>query len=219
MRRAAVLLAALGLGACSSDGASDYSAYFKAVRESFGGSLGRGSVSRDTAAAIPYASMGVRFDSSNELLIVLASDTNGDQLWTSKAHIVLLTHDGRLRRTVGLDHDLSGLTAQAQGDLPPPGAALKGPTTFRATADFTDLGVFAAPITCRLAARGTETIRILGRGLSTVRVEETCWAPSLKWRYTNNYWADPENGFVWRSVQTVHPEGPVVQTEIFRPPG
>lgn len=219
MKRLAAFLAAMVLGGCSSSGSSDYAAYFQAVRESWHGSFGNGAVTRQQAAAVPYASMGVRFGDGQENLLVLGSDTGGDELWTSRAHIVVLTHDGRIRRTVGLANDLTALAPKAGVDLPPPFAALKGPVVFNLSADFADLGVYAAPIACRMTARGAETVVILGHGIHAVRVSELCRATSLNWFFTNSYWIDPENGFVWRSIQNLHPKGLIARTEIFRPPG
>ena len=65
-------------------------------------SFGNGRVTRDQAAAIPYASMGYRLDDGIRALLVLATDANGEQLWTSAAHVVIVTRDGRIVRTVGL---------------------------------------------------------------------------------------------------------------------
>jgi hypothetical protein len=163
--------------------------------------------------------MGVRYDAGAEQLVVLASETSGDQIWTSSSHAVLLTHNGRIQRTVGLEHDLTQLSAGTQEEIVAPAAALKGRISSLMIADFSDLGVYSAQLYCDLQPQGPQTIKILGQGLQTVRINESCRAPSLNWQFINAYWVDPQTGFVWRSVQTVHPGGPVVQTGIFRPSG
>ena len=217
MRRSLAAALALLLGGCSSSGTSDYASYYALLRQGFRQSFGNGAIGRQEAAAIPYASMGVRLDDGPESLLVLGSDTSGDQLWTSKAKIVVMTHDGRILRTVGLEHDLTALAPQKGTALPPPGTALKGPQAFIMRADFADMGIYDAAIACGLAARRRETITILGRGLNTMRVDETCRAGSPSWNFTNSYWVDADTGFVWRSVQHLHPKGGVARTQIFRP--
>ena len=57
-------------------------------------------------------------------MLVLATDTNGEQLWTSAAHTVIVTRGGRIVRTVGLEHDVSGVTPKTGQQLPDVAAAL-----------------------------------------------------------------------------------------------
>lgn len=214
---AALLLVALPAGGCNSDRDSDYQAYLQMMRQAVHQSFGSGSVSRAAAAAVPYASMGVRIDNQAENLIVLASDANGEQLWTSKAHIVLQTRDGRVLRSVGLAHDLSALTSRSENALSP-ASALKGPVDNSLSYDLQDIGAYAAPVRCRMSAQRPETIVILGNAIPTMRVAEVCDSTALGWHFTNYYWVQSDNGFVWRTQQHLHPQGGLLRTEIFRPP-
>src|ERR1700728_1436833 len=103
------------LAGCSSGGSGDYAQYLSLVRQGFSQSFSDSGITRDQAAAIPYASMGYRINGSREALIVLATDTSGDLLWTSQSRVVLVTHDGRVKRSVGLKHDLGGQTTGEPG--------------------------------------------------------------------------------------------------------
>ena len=85
--------------------------------------------------------------------------------------------------------------------------------------DLPDLQVFGAPLLCTAAYRGAQTIKILGSGVSTFRIDESCRSPSLNWSFTDNYWLDAQSGMVWRSVQHLSPKGEKVETEILRPAG
>ncbi len=51
--------------------------------------------------ALPYASMGWRLNGGPQNIIVLASDSGQEQMWTSAARIVIVTKDGRIKRTGG----------------------------------------------------------------------------------------------------------------------
>jgi hypothetical protein len=198
---------------------SNYGQLYQLAKQSWTASFGHIRVTKEQAAAVPYASLGFRVDGGNENMVVLATDTGGDLLWTSAAKVVLVTHDGRIVRSVGLPHDLAGLNARDNGGLPPPSAAMKGPVTFVQLEDFPDLGHYGAAVTCRSVARGRQSIVILGQSLTTVRIDETCHSDSLGWSFVDTYWVDATDGTPWRTRQHLHPSGEQVETEILRPPG
>jgi hypothetical protein len=207
------------LGACSSSsGGSSYSQYFKVVREAWRAQFSDGAVTREQAASVAFASMGWRLDGSAEHLIVLATDTGGEQLWTSAERIVLVTRDGRILRTVGLPKDLAATTADPTRNQSP-AAALAGPLQTSRQQDFPDMNHYAVTIHCRAFSRGPDPITILGASIATTRVEESCAAQGLDWRFTDTFWIDPQSGLSWKTIQHIHPGGTVIQTEIFRPPG
>ena len=199
--------AAIVLTACSSNHDQLYDQYFQAVKQSFAASFGNQRVSREEAAAIPYASMGFRVDEGRQGMLVLATDTGGEMLWTAKSHIVILTRDGRISRTVGLPHDISAVTPQTGQVLPPPSAALRGQVSSMRLADFPDISAYGVPLHCTASAAGRETIVILGSAMPTVRVNESCRSAQLRWSFVDSYWIDPQSGLVWRSIQHIHPKG------------
>lgn len=218
MKRAAALSAALLLIGCSSDNNSDYQAYYSLLRQSVHGALSDGAVTAQEAAAVSQASMGVRIDDGPESLFVLASDTYGDQLWKSKAHIAIVTREGRIIRTVGLDHDIGGVAPLAGQAIPPPAAALRQAYVSTRSADFPDIGAYAVTIVCSSVPAGAQDVTILGNRIATMRVDEHCRSVARNWDFTDSYWVDPQNGFVWRAQQHAHPSGEVLTTEILHRP-
>ncbi len=218
-RTARALAVSLLLAGCSADSNSDYAQFWQILRSGAAASFGNQSVTRKQAADIPYASMGWRLDGSNQSIIILATDNNGEQLWTSAARIVIVTHAGRVVRTVGLGHDLGGARPRGSGALAPPAAALKQPFTSTRLVDYPDTGHYGVELVCRARAVGRQTIAILGRNIATTRIEEDCTSKTLRWRFTDSYWVDPQDGTVWRTRQHIHPRLGVLETELFRPPG
>jgi hypothetical protein len=216
VRLAALIPTAL-LAGCNSAGQSGYGEYFKILRQAWGTQFGDGGITRNEAAAIPYASMGYRIDDERERITVLATDVGGEQLWTAADHIVLVTRDGRLQRSVGLTHDLGGTTFST-GSLPGPARAIKAPFESTRQRDFPDLGLYGVAIHCRAATSGRQSVSILGNTIATIRVDEKCRASTYEWSYTDSFWVDPESGVSWKSIQHIHPKGETIQTEIFRPP-
>ncbi len=218
LKGAAAASALILAGCAGGNQNSTWGEYYQVLNQSFSNSFSSKAVTRDRAAAVPYASLGYRLNGGPETMLVLATDSGGEQLWTSSAHIVVVTHDGRVTRTVGLPHDL-GQWAPSRGPaLIPASAALTGPQTSSLLADFPDQGRYSSTVTCRSAAAGRETVTILGRDIATTRVDETCESAQLKWQFRNSYWMDADR-FVWRTVQHINPNGDVLDIEIFRPPG
>jgi hypothetical protein len=211
--------ALLALGGCTSadSGNTNYSQFYQIVKQSLQAGFGKIRISRDQAAAIPYATLGYSLDGGNQFLLVLATDTGGELLWTAPSHVVIVTRDGRITRTVGLPYNLSGLTTES--NLPSPASALQRPFLTSRQEDFPELGLYGVILSCRAWLVGRQTIDILGQKLSASRVDETCQSRNPPWSFTDSFWVDPDSGLVWRSRQHIHPKGGVIETEIFRPPG
>src|SRR5689334_21479774 len=104
------LACALVLTGCSSDGGGDWSLIVEAARRAR--AERDAPVSLQQAADVPYASIGLRIDDGHEQLLILAMDSNGEQLWTSPAHVALQTRNGRIIRTAGLGTDLAARAAK-----------------------------------------------------------------------------------------------------------
>ena len=212
---------ALMAAACgsSNSGNTSYAQFFKVARQSLSASFGNVRVTREQAAAIAYASLGVTVDGGNQGLLVLATDSGGDLLWTSAAHVVIVTRDGRIVRTVGLGRDLASATSRDQSGSPPPAAAARAAFSSIRLEDFPDLGLYGVRVSCRTTLAGRQSVKILGQAIATLRIEEACNSRNPDWSFTDIFWVDKDSGFVWRSRQNVHPKGTLVETEIFRPPG
>ena len=213
------MTALLMVGGCASGNGSDYVQYFRAMRQSVSASMGRGNVTKAQASAIPYASLAWREGKSPQQILVLATDANGETLWTAATHVVLNIRDGRVVRSVGLSHDIAAQSPLAGGQLPAPAAALAAPFTTQRQEDFPDIGAYGVHMDCTARAFRRETVTILGTKIPTMRVDERCRAPSLRWSFVDSYWLDAESGFVWRSVQHVHPKAEALEIHILRPPG
>jgi hypothetical protein len=219
-RRFLRIFAAAGtilLGGCNSQG-SVWSQYFEFLRQGYHSSVGSGLVSMEQAAEIPYATLAYRVDGSSERMLVLATDTSGVLLWTAASHIVLLTKDGRILRSVGLRNDRSDLRSQTGGAITPLTEALKGPYRSTRQADFADLGLYGVVLNCITQQRGRQLINILGTALATTRIDERCESRSPRWSFTDSFWLDTESGLAWQSLQHLHPKGTVLQIKILRPP-
>jgi hypothetical protein len=71
------------------------------------------SVPRSRAAAIPYATLGVRLGSSDESMFVLARKTGNDLHWLGGKPLAITTRAGRIVQTAGFEHNLTGFQGRA----------------------------------------------------------------------------------------------------------
>ena len=216
MKWLAAFTLSLLVGGCNSTGDSDYSQFYRALRQSIGASFGQGRITKSQAAAIPYASMGYRLNDGMEQLLVLATDSNDEQLWTSASHVVIATRGGRIVRTVGLPTNVSAVTPAVGQAIPLLSASLSGTVSYSRLADLPDNRIYGAALACKLVYRGRQTIVILGRGLTTIKIDENCASKALNWTFTDSYWMDVDNRLVWKSIQHIGPEKGKIETEILR---
>jgi len=166
------------------------------------------------AASSPYASLGLRVGNSPEIMIILATDSGGEQLWTSAAHIAIVTSAGRVIRTSGLGHDLGNLVSRDHK------SGSNRSSIAHWLVDIPELKAYAVPVVCESFPTGDETIVVLGKALLTRRVVERCRAEAstFNWTFKNVYWIDPDSGLVWRSVQHINPKLDALELEVLRPP-
>ena len=213
-RAAPILGAFLLLGGCDATlGGGDAASIGAMIKNMWSGSANK--VALEEAAAVPYASMGIRLGGGPETMLILAGDTGGQRLWTSAVGIAITTSDdGRIVRTAGFAHNLEGY-ARGRDSL-----GEGGVRSLRWQADFPDLKLYSVSIACRDRPAGDETIIILGKDIHTRRIDESCSTEGsgLDWSFKNRYWLDPSSGLVWRSIQHVHPRLDAIETETLRPP-
>ena len=88
-------------------------------------------------------------------MLVLATDNGGEQLWTSASHVVIVTRDGRIVRTLGLPMICPGLTTRGRAAASP-AAALRQPFTSTRLEDFPELGLYGVVVTCSARRRPAE---------------------------------------------------------------
>lgn len=210
--KAGLVIAAASLASgCIEYGGGDIDSIYQAAKSAWSGGQ---RVTLEEAAAVPYASIGVQTGGNTEIMLVLASDSAGRQLWTSSARIAITTYNGRIVRTAGLEHNLGGYESRAIANN-------AASITKYWQADFPDLGLYSISIACRENLVGDETIVVLGKDIHTRRIEETCQAEGgqLDWSFKNTFWRDPESGLAWRSIQHIHPRLHTIEIETLRPPG
>ena len=209
-----LLCAALSLGTLagcsSSNGSADTKSLMTIFRLVFAPPQ---RVTIKQAAGIPYATIGIRLGNSAQAIATLATDNGAQRLWASGQKVMIATtHSGQIQRTVGLPYNLTWTVPAG-----PDGTAPSAKRTAW-SADFADMGIYAATIQCDVVAAANVQISVLGNRITTRRTNLRCTAPQLNWSFQNAYWTDLQTGTVWRSVQHVHPKLDPIEIETLRPP-
>jgi hypothetical protein len=207
----ALCLALMGCGGVNFLG-GDYASLLEVVERNW--NARSTSITRDMAAGVPYASLGFRVGGGGQGMLLLVGGSTDPLLWAAGRKFAIVTNKGRVVRTKGFGYDLGGYQlarSVTRGD---------GVVERHWLADFPDLEKYSVPVVCTERAVGEETITILEQPLRTKKMAEECASEEtgFSWSYQNTYWVGREDGFVWRSLQHVHPKLPAVEIEIFRPP-
>ena len=200
------------LGGCSSIGNSDAKSVYTIAKSTWNDS--GTDVTLDEAAAVPFATIGVRVGDSTQMLLILATDAGGQRLWTSSARIAITTRNGHIVQTAGFGHDLGNLQTRSMT------TDADGGWAAREDVDLPDLKLFSVPIACQAKQTGNKSIKILGQEIKTLRIDESCRSQDseLAWSFRNKYWIDPDSGTVWRSIQHVNPNLDPIEIVVLRPP-
>jgi hypothetical protein len=164
-------------------------------------------------AAVPYATIGVRLGSSDESLFVLATKAGDDLVWRGGPQLALTTRNGRIVRTAGFVHNLSGYQSGIKG-----GSATGNGGSWTYLFDYADQSRYGIAVTCVPQNLGPEQIVIIGVTFDTTHTAENCVAPQLNWTFRNEYWRDKE-GFIWKSIQYVVPDLDPFTLEVLRRAG
>lgn len=172
------------------------------------------SVTREKAASVPYASIGVRLGSSQEAMLLLATSQGENLRWQAGTQFVINTRDGHVTLTAGFAHNLDGLQGPIS-DSPSTPPERGGP--YHYLFDMVDMGKYGVFAVCTQHDVGAEQIVIIGVPHDTRHIVEDCKAKQLRWRFTNDYWRDAATGYVWESVQNFRPDMDALTLEVLRP--
>lgn len=169
------------------------------------------SVPRARVAAVPYATLGVRLGSSDESMFVLATKAGGDLVWRGGPQLAITTRNGRIVRTAGFVHNLSGF----QPNVRPSSSAGENPKGVTYLYDFADQSRYGIAVSCTIQNLGPERITVIGASVDTTHLAEDCTAPQLGWSFRNEFWRDA-TGIDWKSKQFVVPELDAFTLEVLR---
>ena len=152
--------------------------------------------------ASPYARIKVDGPGFSGVL-VLGNDDDGRLSWYSNRRHVVFLRDGLLAGSEGLREDADEIRILGDNPFLRLAAMDDAPVKVARRYDWRTGYRYGVPVTGQLRRRGVEPVEILGTVRQLVRFEETLDGPGVRAR--NDYWADPDTGFIWKSRQLLAP--------------
>lgn len=176
-------------------------------------------ITRELVNTLPYASIAAKIGRRGPRgLLVLWRETTRDLLWLSVDNVAIVTRGGRVVQTAGLPYTIRGTKLLSSDPVDHKLHQIPSDTSFVREIDLVDGDtVNTVQIQSRFKVLGPRQIQITGLEFDTILVEELNQARRLNWTFTNRYWVDPADGFVWRSIQTIAREFGAIEIEVLKP--
>ncbi|KJK02063.1 lipoprotein [Pseudomonas sp. 21] len=163
--------------------------------------------------ALPYYQIQVTTEYGSAVM-ALVRVQGKLQYWRASSSQLLLLQDGIVVRTLGFPDDLLGTRLPVSSPFL---VGLQHIVDGQPSQRWIDLDSgyqFDVPLSGSFHPAGMETISILDRDYSLLRVDERLDSPIKGMSSTNHYWIDPVDGFVLQSRQQVTPSLSVTLTQL-----
>ncbi|WP_255516485.1 YjbF family lipoprotein [Luteimonas suaedae] len=155
----------------------------------------------EQVAASPYAQIQVVGPEGGAVLL-LGNVDDGRQAFYSGDRKIVYLRDGLLSGSHGLAQDAADI--RIEGDNPFARLPqLQQPRQVARRYDWMPGYRYGVPVTGRLRRVGNTRMTILGVERDLLHFRETLRGPGVE--ATNDYWADPASGFIWKSRQLLAP--------------
>jgi hypothetical protein len=181
-------------------------------------------IDRKAIKELPYASISAKIGSGPRSFLVLGKQENGMLHWFSADHAVIVTKNGRIVQTAGFPDNLKSTFFTERdpvnrklhkkwygGDSKKLG--------FARNLDLDYENRFGVPVRSKFETIGPVEIEIADIKLKTILVKETNNAFGINWSFTNYYWVDAFDGYIWKSIQHVARSFPPINIEVLKPAG
>jgi hypothetical protein len=179
-------------------------------------------ITREIVGSIPYASISAKIGSGPRSILVLGKSQNEIKHWFSADGAVIVTRNGRVTQTAGFPENLK---ATIQKTIDPINRLLHKRKFGKSDYSLNhlrniDISVedrYGIPVRSRYETIGHREIDIAGIKIKTILVKEENRAFTINWTFTNYYWADAFDGYIWKSRQHIVRSFPPIDIEILKP--
>ncbi|HXQ52380.1 MAG TPA: YjbF family lipoprotein [Stellaceae bacterium] len=175
-------------------------------------------VTRADIDRIQYACIAARMGDGPQALLVLGPNDGIDLNWISAKREVLVTRNGRVVKTYGLEQDVKATVFLTPDPVGGPSGDFAASKEFVRTLDLEPRHQDGVVVRSTFEPAGVDEIDILGARLRTELWQERGAAPEIDWTFVNQYWIDPGSGYVWKSRQVAAPLLPPIEIIIYRRP-
>lgn len=222
-RLVATVACMLALSGCTSEKNSLFGRLTPIVKERiFGEKVPAGPAREFTRAElnkIPYATISIARAGQPPGYVVAVADNGGYVVYEDPARRSVTMHGGLVTGTGGFQYDLKAVASQLDDPVVVPTPVPAWPGSIERSYRFALRGRddYQVAVGCAYERGPREFIEVLELRFEVIRVVETC--SNARRTFVNTYWADADNGFIWKSEQWIGPRVEPVTIEIIRPFG
>lgn len=155
-----------------------------------------------SVAASPYFQLQAN-GPEGQAILILGKAEGGRLGWYGKGDDVVFTRQGLLVKTVGFPQNLDASFIHGSDPFTAGLQHVSAPVSYTRTMDWSPGYRYGVAMQATLQPGDMEDVEILGVVHHLRRYDETLSGPGG--RFTNRYWADPADGFIWKSRQYVAP--------------
>lgn len=168
---------------------------------------------------IPFATIAVSSEATKggRAVIVPVANNGGYLTYQDVTGSSFVLFGGLITATHGLPKNLSAVKHAADDPVVVPTPVSQWPSTVKRNYQYARINAkdFEISVVCKVSPVAREQIEIFEIFFNVTRIEETCTNPRRTFR--NTYWAEPDTGFIWKSVQWIGPQTEPLTVEVIRP--
>jgi len=136
--------------------------------------------------------------------------------WLSADQVTIVEREGKIIRTLGLTNNLTSIRPQSVNHVEL--VKNKDNPIYKSFISLDNPEVFELELKVKVLNKGLEEIEILDKKYSLIHFIEEKENRYLRWKSKDHYWVDPEDGFVWKSIQNIAPNIPPILIEVTKKP-
>jgi len=174
-------------------------------------------ITREIVDKIPYASISAKVGKGPRSLLILGRYEGEDLHWLSADNATVVTRAGRVIKTSGFPENVKATDYLGTDPVSQDLHKLSKPRGFSRSIDIDKGNLYGLVLDSRFIPRGQVEITIAELDLKTVLVEEINTARTIDWKFSNYYWVDAFDGFIWKSVQHIVRSFPPIEIEVLKP--
>lgn len=173
-------------------------------------------ITRELIDNIPYASIRLKIGKGPAGLLILEIKERNKNTWLSADQVTIVEREGKIIRTLGLTNNLTSIRPQSVNHVE--FVKNKDSPIYKSFISLDNPEVFELELKVKVLNKGLEEIEIVDKKYSLIHFIEEKENRYLRWKSKDHYWVDPEDGFVWKSIQNIAPNIPPIVIEVTKKP-
>ena len=173
-------------------------------------------ITRELIDNIPYASIRLKIGKGPAGLLILENKERKKNTWLSADQVTIVEREGKIIRTLGLTNNLTSIRPHRVNFID--FVKNKDNPIYKSFISLDNPEVFELELNVKVFSKGLEEIEIVGKKYSLIHFTEEKENRYLRWKSKDHYWVDPEDGFVWKSIQNIAPNIPPIVIEVTKKP-